>query len=258
MDLSGIASEKVDHEAALIATQKTLTLGEIDLDADDDDVNHNDAAMPGGDLAMNVPLEKFLRDQHADLENMDVVMKMVNTWCDYHMEKGGCDVVDPTMSKHLGDFIKLKTTLVNATQHAHQWVQDGEGLKQRWSAAALAMKKRQYTMAIQMCPERNPEDSDDYKLAITKVVDWEQSKLDAHQHQTLKLQDMMEEAKVNMEKRVECISMGVCDWIKVHYKGGGCPVDGDMNNVDTEMMAELESIVDNASRHGLEAWVSID
>ena len=149
-------------------------LGETDLD---DEGNQNGAA-PGGDLAMNVPLEKFIRDQCVGLDNMDAVMKVVTVWCDYHMEKGGCDNVDPTMVKALGVFIELKNTLVNATTHSRQWVQDGEGLKQRWSAAAAAMKKRQYTLSIQMCPERNPEDSDDYMLAIADINDWEQSKLE--------------------------------------------------------------------------------
>ena len=225
-------------------------LGETDLD---DEGNQNGAA-PGGDLAMNVPLEKFIRDQCVGLDNMDAVMKVVTVWCDYHMEKGGCDNVDPTMVKALGVFIELKNTLVNATTHSRQWVQDGEGLKQRWSAAAAAMKKRQYTLSIQMCPERNPEDSDDYMLAIADINDWEQSKLDAHQQESAKLETMMEEAKVTMNKHLYTISQGVCDWINTHYKGDVCPTGvGGLEDVDAEMMAELQAIVVRRSRHGMEA-----
>ena len=244
----------MDTETALIASQRTLFLGEIDLD-DDIEVDQHDA-VPGGDLAMNVPLEKFFRDRCVQLDNMDGVMKEISTWCDFHMEKGGCDGVDPTMVKHLGVFIGLKKTLMNATTHARQWVQDGEGLKQRWSAAAVAMKKRQYTMSLQACPEKNPDDSDDYMLAIANINDWEQSKLDAHQRESSRLDDMVEEAKVNMNKHLFMIGKEVGDWIHAHYKGGVHPIGADdMEGVDADMIAELESIVGRGSRRDTEAGV---
>ena len=200
---------------------------------------------------MNVPLEKFLRDQCADLGDKETVIKVCNTWCDYHIDKGGCDVVDPTMVKSLGIYMELKNTLANATKHLNQWVQDGEGLKQRWSAAATAMKNRQYSMAINACPEKNPEDSEDYMMAVTNITDWEQLKLDAHQRESLQLEDKKEQARVNMMNHLHSISQGVCDWIKDHYmadrKRAG---DEPLENVDAEMMAELEAIMDKSSyRH---------
>ena len=115
------------------------------------------------------------------------------------------------------------------------------------------MKKRQYP---DKNPDKNPDDSDDYMLAIANINDWEQSKLDAHQCESSRLDDMMEEANVNMKRHLFTVAKEVCQWIQAHFKSGVHPLGADgLGDADADMMAELQSYVDRGNRHGMEARV---
>eukprot|EP00435_Cladocopium_sp_Y103_P019719 s3370_g4.t1 len=163
----------------------------------------------------------------------------VQDWCDRREYLGDCHEVDPEMCATLVDIIELRKSLKDATSAKNKMIQEGEGLKERCAAAVKAMKHRQYTLCIQVCPERNPEDTDQYNDAVSNIDEWEREKLKAHQNRLREL----EEGELSMETKYNQMmyktGMNSYKNMNMHAQP---PIEV-ADTLDAGLMHELESVL---------------
>eukprot|EP00435_Cladocopium_sp_Y103_P074971 s36_g52.t1 len=239
------------EETLKLATQRTLMLGEIPSDSEEPEPCD-------ADRELDVPFGTFVCNNCFDPNEKSALQLLVDTWCDRRIQMDDCHKLDPDMQNSVQLIVSIDKSLKDTIRAKHEMVQEEEQLKQKLSAAVQAMKKRQYTLCVQHCPERNPDDTEDYIKAVQNIHDWEQRKLDAHRDEILKLEDMEMTMKTKRLDAAEAMARIAHDIITkadlackkpkaIEIELKDTPGSPD---VDPDLMKELEGVVVNHDKAG--------
>ena len=233
----------LDAETLKLSTQRTLMLGETPSEADEpDDV----------DGELDVPFGAFVCNHCSDPNDKSAVMKLVNAWLDRRIHMGDCQKLDPDMQNNVDMMVILEKSLKETTRTKNEMVQSEEELKQKLSTAVQAMKKRQYTLCLQRCPEHNPYDAEDYITAVRNIHDWEQGKLNSHRNEIHKLEEMEMDTKRKRHDVALVLAKVAYDTItKADQALNNAASPGVISpEVDPEFMRELEVLVGSHDKAG--------
>ena len=175
---------------------------------------------------LDVPLVGLVKHMPADISPVEF-REDVLLWVNRRVKLGDITRCDPQHAVTVGNIGVLEHQLADRAKTYGNMRVDVDILSQKLDVASRAMLGRQQQRAMEMFPDKNPRDTEYYKVHAETIATWKNDKLAPHLSNLQVYEKITKEIEGQLEYLLQCVVDSA---------------QGTEETVDDDLMMELNSL----------------